>query len=63
MKINPNKKDINDFVYEDFTIENYNPHPPIKGEITVVGGFNEKDRKDFSFKPKSKQPAKKKSKK
>lgn len=50
MKINPNKKDIDDFVYEDFELVDYNPHPPIKGDITVVGGFNEKDRKDFSHK-------------
>lgn len=50
MKINPEKKSIDDFTYDDFTIEGYDPHPPIKGEITVVGGFNEKDRKDFTFK-------------
>ena len=48
--INPDIKNIDDFKFEDFTIEGYDPHPPIKGEITVVGGFNEKDRKDFSFK-------------
>ncbi|MDD2657114.1 MAG: thymidylate synthase [Candidatus Pacebacteria bacterium] len=45
MKINPKKKEIDSFVYEDFMLEKYNPHPPIKGDITVVGGFNEKDRK------------------
>ena len=39
------RKEIDSFVYEDFILEGYNPHPPIKGEITVVGGFNEKDRK------------------
>ena len=39
MKINPKVKSINDFKFEDFTIENYDPHPGIKGEITVVGGF------------------------
>lgn len=39
MKINPAKKNIDDFVFEDFTLEGYDPHPPIKGEITVVGGF------------------------
>ena len=50
VKINPNKKDIDDFVFEDFTIENYDPYPAIKGDITVVGGFNEKDRKDFTKK-------------
>lgn len=44
MHLNPEKKDIDSFVYEDFTLEGYDPHPPIKGDITVVGGFNEKDR-------------------
>ncbi len=44
MKLNPKKKEIDSFVYEDFVVEGYNPHPPIKGDITVVGGFNEKDR-------------------
>ncbi|RJQ36299.1 thymidylate synthase [Candidatus Microgenomates bacterium] len=39
MKINPNIKNIDEFKYEDFTLENYNPYPPIKGEVTVVGGF------------------------
>jgi len=39
MKINPAKKKIDDFVFEDFTLEEYDPYPPIKGDITVVGGF------------------------
>lgn len=39
MKLNPAKKNIDDFVFEDFTLEGYDPHPPIKGDITVVGGF------------------------
>ena len=39
MKINPNLKNIDDIKFEDFTLENYNPHPAIKGEVTVVGGF------------------------
>lgn len=39
MKINPKLKDIDEIKYEDFTLENYNPWPPIKGEVTVVGGF------------------------
>jgi thymidylate synthase len=50
IKINPNLKNIDDIKFEDFELVDYNPHPPIKGEITVVGGFNEKDRKDFKFK-------------
>ncbi len=39
MKINPEKKNIDEFVFEDFTLEGYDPHPAIKGDITVVGGF------------------------
>lgn len=39
MKINPKVKNIDDFKFEDFTIAGYDPHPPIKGEVTVVGGF------------------------
>ena len=33
--INPLKKDINTFEYEDFRLENYDPHPHIKAEIAV----------------------------
>lgn len=39
MTLNPKVKSIDDFKFEDFTLEGYDPHPPIKGEITVVGGF------------------------
>jgi len=35
MKINPNVKNISDFKYEDFTLENYDPHPPIKAPVAV----------------------------
>lgn len=55
VKINPKLKNIDDVKFEDFEIVGYNPHPPIKGDITVVGGFNEKDRKDFTFKGKKKK--------
>ena len=44
MIINPEKKNIDDFTYEDFKLVDYDPHPALKAEITVVGGFNEKDR-------------------
>jgi thymidylate synthase len=47
IKINPKLKSIDDVTFEDFTIEGYDPHPPIKGEITVVGGFKEEDRKSM----------------
>ncbi len=35
MKINPDVKDIFDFTYGDFTLENYEPHPHIKGAVAV----------------------------
>ncbi len=39
IKLNPKVKKIDDFRFEDITLENYDPYPPIKAEITVVGGF------------------------
>ena len=35
MQINPDVKDIFLFKYEDFTLENYDPHPHIKGVVAV----------------------------
>jgi len=39
MKLNPKIKNIDDFTLSDFTLENYNPYPAIKGEIANIGGF------------------------
>ena len=33
--LNKDAKSITDFKYEDFVIENYDPHPPIKGAVAV----------------------------
>ncbi len=35
MKINPEVKDLFDFKFEDFTLENYEAHPHIKGMVAV----------------------------
>jgi thymidylate synthase len=35
MTINPEVKDIFSFRYEDFKLENYDPHPHIKAEVAV----------------------------
>jgi thymidylate synthase len=35
MRINPNVADIFGFNFEDFTLENYDPYPAIKGQVAV----------------------------
>ena len=35
MKINPARKEIEEFVFEDFTLENYQFHPHIKATVAV----------------------------
>ncbi len=35
MKLNPEVHSIFDFVYEDFVLEGYEPHPHIKAEVAV----------------------------
>jgi thymidylate synthase len=35
MILNPNVKTIFDFKFEDFTLEDYNPHPHIKGAVAI----------------------------
>jgi len=39
IKLNPGIKDMDDFKFEDFNLENYDPHPAIKAEIANIGGF------------------------
>ena len=35
LKMNTNRRDIFSFEFEDFELENYDPHPHIKGAISV----------------------------
>jgi thymidylate synthase len=35
MKINPNVKDLFAFKYEDFQLDNYDPHPAIRAQVAV----------------------------
>lgn len=35
MRINPDVKDLFEFKFEDFTLENYDPHPHIKAAVAV----------------------------
>src|SRR3989344_2132521 len=39
MKINPKLKNIDDIKFEDFALENYDPHPALKADIANIGGF------------------------
>jgi thymidylate synthase len=35
MKLNPEVKSIFDFKYEDFKLEDYNPHDAIKADVSI----------------------------
>jgi len=39
IKLNPAIKNIDDFKYQDFTLEGYDPHPTLKAEIANIGGY------------------------
>jgi thymidylate synthase len=39
LTIDPSVKSIDDFRFEHVTLEGYQSHPPLKGELTAVGGF------------------------
>lgn len=39
VKIDPSVKDIDSFRPEHVMLEHYQPHPPLRGELTVAGGF------------------------
>ena len=45
IKLDKKVKDIDDFRPGDVTLENYDPHPPIKAELSVTGGFGTFDTK------------------
>ena len=35
MLLNPARRELSEFVYEDFTLEGYDPHPAIKADVAV----------------------------
>jgi thymidylate synthase len=43
--LDPSIKEIDDFSPEKVTLEEYDPHPALKGELTVAGGFFQKNTK------------------
>lgn len=45
IKLDEKVTDIDDFLPEHATLENYDPHPPIKAELSVTGGFGTFDSK------------------
>lgn len=46
VKIDPSVKSLDDFRPEHVTLDGYDPHPTLKGELTVAGGFYEKNTKN-----------------
>lgn len=44
VKIDPKVKNIDDFRPEHVILENYDPHPILKGELTIAGGYYEKPK-------------------
>ncbi|MBI2051364.1 thymidylate synthase [Candidatus Roizmanbacteria bacterium] len=47
LKIDPKIRSLDKLQPEHVTLLHYDPHPPLKGELTVAGGFDEKDRRLF----------------
>lgn len=43
--IDESVKTLNDFKPDKVTLEGYESHPALRGDMTVAGGFDEKDRK------------------
>jgi thymidylate synthase len=39
VKINPKVESIDKLKFDDFKLSNYDPYPPIRAKITIVGGF------------------------
>ena len=35
MRLNPARRELSEFVYEDFALDGYDPHPAIKADVAV----------------------------
>lgn len=42
LSLSLSRKNIDDFVFEDFSLDGYDPHPAIRAEIANIGGFERK---------------------
>lgn len=49
LTIDPSLKNIDDVRADLITLKDYDPWPTLKGELTVAGGFDEKDRSQYSL--------------
>lgn len=47
VKIDPSVKSLDDFRPEHVTLENYDPYPTLKGDLTVTGGVFDKKKKGY----------------
>lgn len=45
VKLNPNIQNIDDFTVNDITLEGYQSHPSLRGDIANIGGFTEVPKK------------------
>ncbi len=50
LKIDPAATDLDNILPEHIILEGYDPHSTLRGELTVAGGFDEKDRIEFGKK-------------
>lgn len=48
--INEERREIDDFLFDDIVLEEYEAHPSIRAEIANIGGFVPKDPKKFTKK-------------
>ena len=58
LKIDPSIKELADFKTELVTLENYNPHPPIKASMALVGGIVDEDWKKYAQGKSGNEPTK-----
>ena len=48
LRIKNSRKNLDEFVFDDFELIGYNPHEPISAPVTAVGGYNPQDRGKYA---------------